>query len=390
MKIKKLLSFILAFVIAVLPLQFAFAEEDNYNYLGEINLGNTTIWRDDINYGDGCLNFALYVFNAPADGYYLFRHGTPDAYMWAGIIESESDKFPPDCIETVSEDNETQEIYYLNKGKHIFNVEMCHFKVSINVYTEYLGESVTDISFEHDQLWGPDFNWHKTDDGYYFVSSADAAITFSSGKTVAFSNGMLTGKMLSEPVDGDNELIIDFLGQQIPSSATVYPESHYITDAELSNVEKYTENVVRYYNHYEMDNPYGETVTVTFSDGSTDSAVYTADENYITFPNGQEYEFTVSYNTYVETLLIRMGNYIIKEYDLYAKKASLSDNFEVFVQECKDIVDESAELFNYSIENLDFEYFTAAIRNLSNVLSEFSAFMTFCFDLGHVFESIAA
>lgn len=372
MKIKKFLSFILIFAIAFSSAQFA-VTANAYNYLGEIKDGKTTIYREDIKPSGDCLNFSLYKFSAPYDGYYLFEHGGPDGHI-DGFLEEQWFNL----IQTEQKNNLTQQIYYLDKGEYDFNVEVAYFEGSFEIYTAYLGESVTGITFDYDQISGNDFFSWENGNIYYFRSYADATIHFSSGKEIGFKDGELTGTMPSEYVEGENTLTIDFIDQHVPSTATVYDMSHYITDVQVSAAE---DAVINYNDYYEVRYPYGETVTVTFSDGSTYSAVYTYEDNYIMLPNGQAYIFEVYCVNSEETLIFQMGNIIsFNQYDFKTPKAPLRDNLELFIQECKCIIEEFKDNIAFSIENLDYKSFFDSFSILTNILDETACFVAFCFE----------
>lgn len=380
MKIKKFLSFILIFAIVFSTTQFAIVA-NGYNYLGEIKEGTTTIYREDIKSSEHCLNFSLYKFSAPYDGYYLFEHGGPEGYIW-GYLEHKSGDFVFDLIQTESEDNATQQIYYLDKGEYDFNVELASFEGTLDIYTEYLGESVTDITFDYELIEDCDFHEWKDENTYCFKMYADATIHFPFNKEFVLKNGKLSGTLTSKFVEGENEIIIDFMDQQILSSVTVYPVSHYVTDAQLSNAEKYTENVYVYYNgEYHINKyPYGETVTVTFSDGSTACSAYSYINSLVVFPNGHDYRAYVRYDVGAvgrNTLQIWIENTLIREYKLNSTKALFKNNVDLFVQECMCHMQDFVDTLVYSIENHEYMDAFYSFLLLSNIWYETGLFVRF-------------
>lgn len=344
-KIKIILSFFLALTIALSYTCAVFAYTDNhteseYICYGELAEGQNTIWEYDWPKQDMIEDlYVYYSFTTPEDGYFLLGYGTPHTDMYAQIYNEY------DYIETEFNYYGVHRIYYLKKGEHKLIVDIYNSLVDVNIYAEYLGEKITDISFNYEQLLDYDLEWYGTEGNYSFDSYADATITFSSGKTYEFSEGMLEGTTDSNPIDGKNNVTVEFLNQKIDSTVTVYPASHYVTDVELSNAEYYTENTVENYNYLEKEYPYGETVTLTFSNGTTQIVEYTPSSTYIEFPNGQYYELEIYYDTdsniftpNTHQLEICLGyNCVLKEYEINGSKATLAENIKSFINDNKEV-----------------------------------------------------
>lgn len=352
MKTKKLLSVILAIIVtfAIILCSFTtvFATDDilkngDYEriYCGEISYGWTevcerpTFSTEDL--------YIYYTFNATEDGYYLFGYGTPHTDMWAGILDTTTGT-EPDYEETIYDYYYVvDKIYYLEKGSYNFVIDIYSTAEDVNIQSEFLGKDITGISFDYEQLLDYDLYWYGSEGSYSFDSYADATITFSSGKIYEFNDGVLEGTVDSEPVEGKNNVKVNFLDKEIPTSVTVYPVSHFIMDVELSNVEYYLKNTVEYYNHLEKEYPYGETITVTFTNGTKQTVEYKTSQEWVTLPNGQGYEIYVGYdtdynflvkNTY--QLVICLGfNCIIKTYDVNGSKAAFIENIKALHEDNK-------------------------------------------------------
>lgn len=398
--IKKTISTVLAIIIAFSSAVTVFAAEDNnpelngteYRYYGELTEGWTEVCEDGWDIKD---IYAYYTFNASSDGYYVFSYGTPHTSMWAGVYNVESGCTEPDYVETVYDYFAVDKIYYLEKGKYNFVVDIYSSAEEVNIYSEFLGEEITDITFNYDQLLDYDLFWWGSEGNRSFESYADATITFSSGKTYEFSNGVLEGTADSEPVDGKNNVRVDFLDKKIASTVTVYPVSYFVSDVELSNAEHYLENAVEFYNDLEKKYPYGETVTVTFTDGTTQTVEYSTFQKYITLPNGQDYEFDIYYytnssffsrNTY--QMKICLGyNCVMREYEVNGIKATFIENIKLMQENNKFYSD---EMFNNigpmlsSVGNKeDFMYY------FGNVIINLLEIYVNCYDFFHYYTAVS-
>lgn len=376
MKCKKITSLLLALVIAFGSGGAAFAADTDllingteYIYYGELTEGRTNVWGSDC-YDEVYDLYVYYTFNAPTDGYYVFNFGTPHTDMWAWISDPIFDNEDICHVSTTYDRYWTQKMYYLDAGEYTFFVDIYTSNVEVNIYCEYLGEKITGITFDYDQLLDYDFNWHKYADNekYYFDSTADATIEFSSEKTFKYTDGTLYGTMDSKYKDGINNIKIEFLNTVVSSTATVYPASYYISDIEISDIDYYLENSTEYYNYCDGLLPEGETVKVTFTDGSTQQfEYYEYDSNHVTFPNGQDYAIDVYYYNGFPfdrdkcSMKICIGYTTLKEYQFSGKKAPLFENLKMLWEDMGYIVDEAKEMFIFSFENLD-------IMNLSETL----------------------
>ncbi len=310
-----------------------------YIYRGEISYGWTEVCeRPSFSTED---LYIYYTFNAPEDGYYLFGYGTPHTSMWAGILDVNNTE--PDFAETIYDYYAVDKIYYLSKGIYNFVIDIYSTAEDVNIQSEFLGKDITDISFNYDQLLDYDLYWYGSENDYYFNSYADATITFSSGKIYEFNDGVLEGATNSEPVEGKNDVTVYFLDKEIPTFVMVYPVSHFISDAEISNVEYYLGNGVEYYNRLEKEYPYGEAITVTFADGTKQIVEYKTSQEWVTLPNGQEYEIYVGYDTEHHSfnrntyhLKIYLGfNCVIKSYNTDISKVTFIENIKALHEDNK-------------------------------------------------------
>lgn len=369
MKCKKIIALLLAVVIAFGSAGAAFAEDTEYVYYGELTEGWTNVWGSDY-YDEVYDLYVYYTFDVPAEGYYRVSFGTPHTSMNAWLSTQICDNEDITDVSTTNDWYQTEKIYYLDVEEYNFFVDIYASNVEVSIYCEYLGEEITGITFDYDQLFDCDFDYGKHSGGekHYFSSTADATIEFSSGKIFKYTDGIISGKLDSEYKDGVNDIQIELFEEVVSSTATVYPVSHYISDIEISNLEYYMENSTEYYNYCDGLEPDGETVTVTFADGSTQQfEYYEYGSNCVTLPNGQNYRIYVY--CYADfpldrdkcCLQIRIGNIdyttikhvTVKEYKFSGKKAPFSENLRKLWTDMGEIVDEAEGLFIFSLENLD-------------------------------------
>lgn len=365
MKSKKVFSVLLTISIIFGCSAFSFAAEDvdaKYTYRGTIEAGRTTVWESD-NALDSVYDlYVSYTFTAEADGYYSLTYGTPHTSIYAEIVGAENFK------EAVYDYYLIQRLYYLEKGEYELTVDVYNSFTEVYIYTDYYGETITDISFDYDQVEDCDFWFYKdlADNETYFASYADATITFTGGKTYSFSGGITEGTIDEEFKEGSNKITIDFLGNRISSSATVYDISHYIKDIEISNIENYFDDCKMYCTDADFVYPYGETLTVTFSDSSTESFDYdNSNPIHIKLSNGQYYKIYVFgfYNPFSNkrcSFEIYVENNFMKEYRFNGTKASLPENLNVIkyeLQNCFDNISYNLKQMFKNLTNEDYYYY---------------------------------
>ncbi len=383
-------------------------EDTHYKYAGEFGLGRQTV--KDVEWGDETSNYYVYYsFVAEHDGYYSFSHnimhnGT-DFYV---CDKQRYDAELPYTYTMDSIDQNLTKIYYMEAGEYFFFVDLYWSIVDVNIFAEYLGEKVSEIKFKHDLLLDCDcYYYDYSDSETNFIIDANVTIVFDSGKTLDFRNtdvyggyykdsDSLNALIESEPVEGENELTIFFFNQQLKTTVTIHTLSYYISDVEVSNIDYYLENAVEYYNYYDVEYPYGETVTVTFKNGTSESFVFStyASNNFVTFPNGQKYNVsfwcfdTYELDGFSGYLQVDVCNDTIKEFKLNAQKVSFFENINLLRDENEYFLNEMLQYLKCALnswgdtESLNIFLSEAIISfmNISNNLSDFLGYyLTFSF-----------
>ena len=413
-RVKSFISLFLAFMmIAGISTVNAFSayetierEDTNYEYAGEFGLGRQTV--KEVEWGNEISNYYVYYsFVAEHDGYYSFTYNEMHNSTWYWVCNKQNYDEMPYTYSLDSLEQNFSKIYYLEAGEYFFFVDLYWSMVDVNITAEYFGEKVSEIKFKHDLLLDCDcFYYPHPDSESNMKIDANATIIFDSGKTIDFGNNeicdgynqsdSLDAVISSEPVEGKNTITIFFLNQQIETTATIHTLSYYVSDVEVSNIDYYLENAVEYYNYYDIEYPYGETVTITFKNGTSDSFVFStySSNNFVAFPNGQKY--AVDFWCFDEYYLADFNGYLqvdicyntIKEFKLNGQKASVSENIKALNEENKRLANNilhSLECAKNSWNDAEYLnlYLSEAISyfiDISNNMSDFLGYyLTFSF-----------
>ncbi len=334
MNFKKLLSLFLSVAIIFCSFSTVFATEnlidDKYICYGDLTEGENKIWTYSWQEDEVRNLFVYYTFTMTEDGYFYLHYGTPHTSMTA-TVQNENDYY-----ETVFQDYHTRRIYKLEKGDYKLIVDVIDSCVDVKIHAGCLEGDITDISINYDVIDEVDFErWSDNQ----FECYADSTFTFSSGKTYHFTDGKLSGTIDSEFNHGKNDITIDFLSSQIKSTATIYPISHYIENAEILNLEECCNKTIEYFDYAEFYYPTVGKVRVTFTNGT--EKIITTNE-HISLANGQEYpvDLYYYYNKYFSNLgkgkcelSITIGSEPIKIYYFNGTKASFAENLNVLKEE---------------------------------------------------------
>lgn len=358
-------------------------------YAGELTEGENTVACDN----DGSEYF-YFTFNAENAGFYeiSYSYYDMDGYIFApesysdGKAQNEADGF---WFE--SEDELDCTLYYFEKGEQIigmylFYAESENIKIAVNYY----GESVESIE-AGELLNSDDVYFYSDDDASYVDIYSDVTITFSSGKTIERSDIYCTSEA-EELVKGDNNVTTHICGKEFDFVINVAFVADFIADIEISNIEDYL-FMTEYYNTYDCVYPYGETATVTFTDGTKKNFVF-GDEG-ITLPNGKEVwpDAYFSVENDDAKLIIYVADTDLKFYDAEIKDAPLGDNWATLVWRNANALKDSAyyyrraiaviiscysleELANYGIDEAAY-YITESIYSFTEIFAETMALIRF-------------
>ena len=407
---KKTLKSILAITLALI-LSFgtltAFATENKtltwhqydeqpceYIYYGEIIEGENAIAFED---GDDYSQY--YSFNAK-NGYYLFSYEIP-ADMgwlnWIGFPYEMIDGEAYDSIECVAQSYVKDEnftltekfIYNLCEGETVIGLDVFPTSVSkdIKLSVEYLGESVTDFDITtKDYVLNGDVYEAETEGWLY----TDAIIGFSENKsvTIDYCDLQFTCDGITE---GENILTFKFEGVTEEIAINVYPVDYYVSGAELSNAEKYTQEYVDYFGEFWSKPIEEEILTIFFTDSTSKDFEFFSDWGNVEFPNGRSYYFYIDrYYDYdyesekdIRILSINIEGYCVKEYQCTITEYGFVQNGEV-------LIEENTNRIVSFIEDILW-YFSNAFENetAGEILSSlFGSFFDSLIDASNLFNGI--
>ena len=321
--------------------------EDNYHeyhYEGVLEEGTVEFGKDTPEY-------IYYTFDAQEEGYYLMT----EENEWLGAIMPEEIKngsfygeiYCDEHIGKIAETGDFASLWYLEEGEHIIGFYLGGGTGSPSTLAEcggfsfeYCGKEVSDLTFDENSLEGLVLNCdlrineHSGRENEYYMADIDGVtVTFSGGKTVTVDDNGYYVYPQDKIKEGANELEVELLGYKEDITVTAYPLSHFISSAQLVNVENHTDIKMFYDYGYECDGDFsGETVTVTFADGTKKN--YALDEfggADITLDNGREYYIDVYYSFDLNEcdLYISFGYYeTLCKYECNVEQASVKENLE--------------------------------------------------------------
>lgn len=247
-----------------------------YDYAGELAVGENEI-------DNSTSDYLWYTFDVQTAGFYYISYDCSDSNIWIGI---------PERYENGKAYNEASRIYhggddidgiicYFESGENIAAFEIYDIDEGTTINVDFYGEEITAVTVSETLILNYDIykNWDES--GYYIDSKI--TIEFPEGQTAETHEIYCTAD--KKIVTGANTLEAHILGQKIEMTVDVYCVSDVIESAEISNINDYL-TVTEYYDGYNYNEPYGETLTVTFKDG-TKGEVCLNDDEYLTLPNGR-------------------------------------------------------------------------------------------------------
>lgn len=410
---KKFMSVILAALVLVSPMISAFATQTSetiewyfcmeeeieycdpwiYDCMGEITVGENEVGFINEE-GSSC-----YTFNAENAGYY-YVECLEEEIGWFGFPEEikNNTAFHEKEAHSISgSDIEKKTVFKLDAGETFFGVDLYEEYEEGETYTvkiEYLGEEITDFTFD-EEITNNLIKDVDVFDGGYSGFGTDVTVEFSSGKTLFFPEEWL--ELYTEDSTwkkGENNITIWFMGFGKEVTVTVYELTDFIADVEFTNYDEF-KNITTSYNNYLWDTIYGAKLDFIFTDGEKVSVDTAVDE--IIEINGREHWFYVSYayeSPEDVSIEIAVENCILKTYDCNATKSSLSESARALGHDVGSNLRDAFYYFRLGIAELfiirdetEFEdawlnavyYFGRAAARLSNCTYLFELFIDYNF-----------
>ncbi len=360
--------------------------EYRYNYAGGLSIGENTITTPEDSY------YCYYTFNAEESGFYTIGF-TDYAYDgWAGIPESFENGVAvneADCIYHKTENNFRRTTFKLDKGETVIGFDL-NQKISNKTFEiVYEGSEIESVSIDDKLLLNRDIYSY---DGYFEIY-ADISVSFSAGTEITLN--YLEGSVEKDIEKGENTVSAMLFGENTDLTVDVYLVTDVIKTVEISNIEDYLNTKV-YYDGYEGYYPWDETFTFTFTDGSTQSIIFSSeDDNTVILPDGTEaYVYLTTENSNDEiTLNVMIADCVIRSYECNEIKASSDENFSNFVYNAKYDINRASRYFrNALIAVLDCDslgefieygaqnsanYFSYSASTFLEIFKEFFSFISF-------------
>ena len=290
-----------------------------------------------------------FEFNAEKDGYYQITYlnrNNSDVYFadnYSGDSASNRAANAEYIVKDEFSSEYTNRIFYLSKGTHLLIADYTDY-YSMTIGLEYFADSITDIRFNNND------NPYVFED-YNNINKEEKTVEFRADYTIEFSNSSIVevneSKVFcsssNELVPGENSVLMSVLGFEKEIKINLCKTSDFVSRLDVGNAENYLD-AKQYYDWIEASDYQGETVTVYFNDGTSQSienyyfkdSYSHRDDNKVEFPCGRKIPVYV-YKNYdhrngVETgkysLLGKIGNTYYYAKECNVEKASFKENSE--------------------------------------------------------------
>lgn len=263
------------------------------SYKGTLKHGNNIVTFNDDEY--------YYVdFNAVQDGYYYFKCDMLNPGNRCYIIVPAD---PQNGIIDGYAENEQQfspfdntQMFYLEKGNNILLIHKDGMLDSSKIEVKYIGEEITDIIIEQEDLDNVVFGYNEFSDNDWFLYQNQnngryanffrVKLVLPSGDT--FDCGDLCISYTVEDgelKEGKNTIIFFLGGKEYRKEITVRPVTYYVKDIEVTNLDEFkTAQITE--DGFIYNRPENFDVIVTYADGSKETFDGNTWDGFINFENG--------------------------------------------------------------------------------------------------------
>ncbi|MBQ8763279.1 MAG: sigma-70 family RNA polymerase sigma factor [Clostridia bacterium] len=263
------------------------------SYKGTLKFGSNMITFDDDEY--------YYVdFNAEQDGYYYFKCDMFDPVNRCYIIVPAD---PKNGIINGYADTEQQfspfdnaQIYYLEKGNNILLIHKDGKLDSSKIEVKYIGEEITDIIIEQEDLDNVVFQYNEFYNNSWFLYQEQnngryanffrVKLVLPSGDTFDCGDLCLSYTVEGgELKEGKNTIVFFIGGKEYKKEIMARPVTYYVKDIEVTNLDEFTTAQINE-EGFTYNLPENFDVIVTYADGSKETFDGKTWDGFINFDNG--------------------------------------------------------------------------------------------------------
>ncbi len=235
-----------------------------YSYAGTLTVGEETVLPPVSEEKSVYLTIDI-----KESGYYKIN---VDSDIWFGMQSKNSDGIYEYVIDHMIKEYGTPSYYYLEPGEYIIGLDLFEER-AVKVSAEYVGE-VTGFEYDKTELENMilGYDIYEGDETPYMFEISSFSVDFSLGEKKIFDYVTVFVYTENQLVKGENDVEIGLFGAPYREEATIgiIEIADIIASVEFSNLEDYA-YVTRYYNgNVYAPRMEGETVTVTYTDGTTE------------------------------------------------------------------------------------------------------------------------
>lgn len=237
-----------------------------YSYAGTLTVGEDTVLPPVSDVKSVYLTLEI-----EESGYYKI---TVDSDIWYGIPADYVDGAYEDAMDSMAyADSVSPRYYYLEEGETIIGFDLYEDK-GVTARVDPVG-NITAIEFDRSQLEDRllGYNLYEGDEGAYLIDVDVAKVKFSNDEELELAWACIYVYSEIQLVKGENTVEIGLWGVPYREEATVsiIEITDIIESVEVSNLKDYA-YVTEYYNgNIYAPQMYDETVTVTYTDGTTET-----------------------------------------------------------------------------------------------------------------------
>lgn len=378
---------------------------EKVDYKGTLKLGD-----NHVEFEDGVSTY--YVnFEVEEPGYYLFTSDRKDMYTFSWIFvpeDSQSGQIDGYYSAVISHYENEDILEYFEAGEHTLLISRTEGIDSTGVNVEYLGEEITDIQIEQEDLdnvilgydeitkrderdknilWIVPHDMTEVEDGLY-GNSFRAKIVFSSGKVhdmgdVGLGYHVKGGKLK----EGKNTVTFE-LGEKFGFHKefviTAHSPKEYVKDIEVSNIDEFKKVKINE-EGFIHSRPENFEVTVTYADGRKETFDGATWDGFIEIDDGRK--LLVVFNRAREDMSmdyrLRSRDYLrfrvsigetdyidevctVKEFDVIGYRKRLDQNNLEEVREYTVYIEDGIELMKENTDSIeDFLWYSAELSKIT-------------------------